>query len=129
MPIYEYRCGKCRKVFEVLQKFSDPPLKRHKDCGGTVERLVSQSSFQLKGGGWYASGYAKEAPKPEKSSDAKAESAANGASDSKAESKADSKGGSKAETKTESKAESKSETKSDSKAAAKEKPSKSKSKE
>lgn len=120
MPIYEYRCGKCHEVFEVLQKFSDPPLKRHKDCGGAVTRLVSQSSFQLKGGGWYASGYAKEAPKADTSSDAKAESTSNGASESKTESAAESK--------TESKTESKSGAKPDSKPAAKEKPAKAKPK-
>ena len=111
MPLYEYRCAKCGKVFEVLQKFSDAPLKRHKDCGGTVKRLVSASSFQLKGGGWYASGYSKESPKADSSGD--------GSSEGKAESKSDSATESKAETKSESKPESKSESKADSKPTAK----------
>lgn len=62
MPIYEYQCNKCGNVFEVLQKFSDPPIKKHEKCGGKVEKLISKSGFQLKGGGWFASGYAKEAP-------------------------------------------------------------------
>jgi putative FmdB family regulatory protein len=112
VPLYEYRCAKCGKVIEVLQKFSDPPLKRHKECGGSVKRLVSASSFQLKGGGWYASGYSKESPKADSSGD--------GSSEGKAESKSDSATESKAETKSESKPESKSESKSDSKPAAKE---------
>ena len=63
MPIYEYQCNKCGNVFEVLQKFSDPPIKKHEKCGGKVEKLISKSGFQLKGGGWFASGYAKEEPK------------------------------------------------------------------
>jgi putative FmdB family regulatory protein len=41
MPLYEYRCHKCGKVFEVIQKFSDVPLAVHEDCGGEVERLLS----------------------------------------------------------------------------------------
>ncbi len=112
MPLYEYRCGKCGKVFEVLQKFSDAPVKRHKECGGSVKRLVSASSFQLKGGGWYASGYSKEAPK--------SESSAQGNSEGKSESKSDGATEGKTETKSESKSESKSDSKSDSKPAAKE---------
>lgn len=59
MPIYEYRCHKCGSVFELLQKFSDPPIQKHEECGGDVERLISRSGFQLKGGGWYVTDYAK----------------------------------------------------------------------
>lgn len=96
MPLYEYRCGKCGKVFEVLQKFSDAPLTTHPECGGKVERLVSASSFQLKGGGWYATDYAKPAGKAaEKSGDK---------SDPKPESKPDTKSSeTKSDTKTGSK--------------------------
>jgi putative FmdB family regulatory protein len=107
VPLYEYRCSKCGKTIEVLQKFSDAPLKRHKECGGSVKRLVSASSFQLKGGGWYASGYSKESPKAESSGDSKSESKG----ESKSESKADSKSESKSESTTESKADSKSDSK------------------
>lgn len=58
MPIYEYRCGDCGKEVEALQKFSDPPLTDCPSCGGTnLKRLLSQSSFALKGSGWYADGY------------------------------------------------------------------------
>lgn len=69
MPIYEYKCNGCGEVFEAIQKFSDKPLKKCKLCGGKkVEKLISQSSFVLKGGGWYKDGYGagsekKEAPK------------------------------------------------------------------
>jgi putative FmdB family regulatory protein len=114
MPIYEYRCEKCGKVFEVLQRFSDDPVKIHEECGGPVEKLISHSAFQLKGSGWYASDYAKSsAPAPAAKSDGKAEGAASDskpaegksetASESKSDSKSESKSDSKAETKTESK--------------------------
>jgi putative FmdB family regulatory protein len=57
MPLYEYRCHGCGKVFEVLQKFSDEPLKVHEECGGEVERLISPPAFQFKGSGWYVTDY------------------------------------------------------------------------
>ena len=41
MPLYEYKCDKCGNLFEVMQKFSDEPLKTHQDCGGAVHRLLS----------------------------------------------------------------------------------------
>jgi putative FmdB family regulatory protein len=61
MPIYEYRCTSCGHVTEVLQRSrSDKPLKKCPKCSGDVEKLISRSSFQLKGGGWYATGYARK---------------------------------------------------------------------
>lgn len=57
MPIYEYRCCSCHDEFEVIQKFSDAPLAKCEKCGGHLEKLLSRSGFQLKGGGWYADGY------------------------------------------------------------------------
>jgi putative FmdB family regulatory protein len=59
MPIYEYECKKCGKVFEELQGFDDPPLKKCRECKGKLEKLISLSSFQLTGTGWYATDYAK----------------------------------------------------------------------
>ena len=58
MPIYEYSCSKCDSVIERIQKFSDPLLKKHEGCGGTLTKLISQSSFHLKGSGWYVTDYA-----------------------------------------------------------------------
>ena len=60
MPIYEYECSKCSRTFEAMQKITDAPLKRCKFCNGTVERLISTSSFQLKGSGWYLTDYARK---------------------------------------------------------------------
>lgn len=57
MPVYEYECKACENVFEVQQRMTDDPLKSCPDCQGEVKKLISASSFQLKGGGWYADGY------------------------------------------------------------------------
>lgn len=57
MPIYEYHCNGCKKTFERFQKMSDDPVAICPDCKGKVKRLISQTSFSLKGGGWYKDGY------------------------------------------------------------------------
>ena len=57
MPIYEYQCKKCRKIHEIWQKMSDKPADKCPECSGPLHKLVSLSSFQLKGGGWYVDGY------------------------------------------------------------------------
>lgn len=58
MPIYEYRCSACGHEFEEWQKITDEPVKTCPSCGKRrVERLVSATSFQLKGQGWYVTDY------------------------------------------------------------------------
>lgn len=57
MPIYEYACSSCGSVIEVMQKMSDRPLRKCRKCSGRLQKLISRTSFQLKGGGWYAQGY------------------------------------------------------------------------
>ena len=57
MPIYEYECPACCNVFEIFQRMTEEPLPVCPECAGPVKKLVSVSSFQLKGGGWYADGY------------------------------------------------------------------------
>jgi putative FmdB family regulatory protein len=95
MPVYEYECQKCG-TFETTQRITEEPLSKCPTCKGKVKKLISNTSFQLKGTGWYITDYArkgKEAPKTE-----------NGASSSSSESK-EAKKESK-ETKTETKKES-----------------------
>ncbi|MFH1653538.1 MAG: zinc ribbon domain-containing protein [Pseudomonadota bacterium] len=58
MPIYEYECKSCKKYFETMQKASDEPLAQCPTCGKKVSRVMSRTSFALKGGGWYKDGYA-----------------------------------------------------------------------
>jgi putative FmdB family regulatory protein len=57
MPLYEYQCKSCQNRFELRQKFSDSPASICPECGGEVEKLISQSGFALKGQGWYGDGY------------------------------------------------------------------------
>lgn len=65
MPIYEYQCKQCGHHLEELEKVSDAPLVDCPKCGKPgLQRIVSHTSFQLKGGGWYATDY-KKASKPE----------------------------------------------------------------
>ena len=107
MPLYDYRCSSCEHEEEVSQKISDAPLTVCPSCGkGSFERLVSRSSFALRGSGWYADGYAakadkadkadkpaakaSKADKPEKAPDTKAEPAK---ASEKAESKTEAKSG------------------------------------
>ena len=59
MPTYEYRCRDCGHEFEQMQKITADPIKDCPECGGEkVQRLVSASSFHLKGSGWYKTDYA-----------------------------------------------------------------------
>lgn len=62
MPIYEYKCQKCGKQFEAFQGITDPELKSCKFCKGKVQKLVSLSSFSLKGSGWYVTDYKGKKP-------------------------------------------------------------------
>ena len=57
MPIYEYRCESCGNGFEKWQKISDPVVDKCSTCGGKARRLISQSTFVLKGTGWYVTDY------------------------------------------------------------------------
>src|SRR5215472_13776324 len=92
MPIYEYECGKCG-VFEVSQRISEAALSKCPTCRRRVRRLISNTSFQLKGSGWYVTDYARGGKK----------GSGDGASD----------GGGKADTKADTKSESKPEAKAE----------------
>jgi putative FmdB family regulatory protein len=60
VPLYEYQCKTCGHRFEVIQKFSDAPVRKCPKCGKAVERLVSSSAIQFKGTGWYVTDYARK---------------------------------------------------------------------
>jgi putative FmdB family regulatory protein len=62
MPFYEYQCRACGRLTEVLQKVSDPPLKKCPECGKSqLVKLVSAPVFRLKGGGWYETDFKSDA--------------------------------------------------------------------
>ncbi len=58
MPIYEYECGSCGRRHEIMQKYTDMPLTECPACGGSLRKLISSTSFVLKGTGWYKTDYA-----------------------------------------------------------------------
>lgn len=105
MPLYEYLCDACAHRFEVIQKYSDPPISECPKCGGVVMKLFSSPAIQFKGSGFYITDYAR-----------KSDSATTPASgETKTESKSESKSEGKSESKSESKSDMKSDSKSDSK--------------
>lgn len=64
MPIYEYQCDNCQQVTEAWQSLTEEPLTNCQSCAGPLKKLISMSSFHLKGSGWYADGYSGGTPKP-----------------------------------------------------------------
>ncbi|MBF0516217.1 MAG: hypothetical protein HQK97_03720 [Nitrospirae bacterium] len=58
MPIYEYQCTACGAELEQVQKITDEPLKECPSCGGQLKKLISSTTFVLKGTGWYVTDYA-----------------------------------------------------------------------
>jgi putative FmdB family regulatory protein len=59
MPIYEYCCEHCGNELEAWQKITERPKKVCPVCGKhKLVRLISQTSFRLKGTGWYVTDYA-----------------------------------------------------------------------
>ena len=57
MPVYEYQCTECGQIEEAFQKISDSPLETCSHCKGHLKKLISQSTFHLKGSGWYVTDY------------------------------------------------------------------------
>ncbi len=96
MPIYEYQCGTCGRVHEILQKMSDKPLSECPDCAGKLQKRISQCTFHLKGTGWYATDYANSSSASTSSPDQKKEDPASGGS-SETQSKTDNDTGNNAE--------------------------------
>ena len=62
MPVYEYRCNACHQIFEYQQRMADAPKTVCESCSGALERIISRSAFQFKGGGWYKDLYSSSKP-------------------------------------------------------------------
>lgn len=58
MPVYEYECSKCGHHTEILQRITDSTISKCELCKGKMKKLISQSTFHLKGSGWYVTDYA-----------------------------------------------------------------------
>ena len=101
MPTYEYACKKCGEHFDVVQSFTDEPLKRHKGgCGGSVRRVFGSVGISFKGSGFY-----------------KNDSRSSSSSSSSSSAPSENKSAAPSETKSDTKSETKSDKKSEPKAA------------
>ncbi|HDH13663.1 MAG TPA: zinc ribbon domain-containing protein [Nitrospirae bacterium] len=87
MPVYEYECTKCNEQFEVMQKITDDPLAKCSSCGGELKKLITNTSFVLKGSGWYVTDY----PSADRKKAMEAKKPATAGKDSKSEKKPDTK--------------------------------------
>ena len=90
MPLYEYHCDACGRQFELIRKFSDPPLEKCPHCGSTVRKLFSSPAIQFKGSGFYITDYAKKdqtpaSPSGESKSDTASKDQEKGATGEKSE--------------------------------------------
>jgi len=73
MPVYEYQCTECGQIKEAFQKISESPLKTCFHCKGDLKKLISQSTFHLKGSGWYVTDYGGKKTGPDAKSDTKSD--------------------------------------------------------
>ena len=83
MPLYEYQCDACGSRFEVIQKFSDPPVDACTSCGGSVKKLLSSPAIQFKGSGWYITDYARKGSTGAASSSSSSDSTPSSSGESK----------------------------------------------
>ena len=89
MPTYEYRCNACGREFEYQQRMSDDDLVKCEACNeDKLEKLISRTAFQLKGGGWYKDLYSSTKP-AEAAKDASTPATAEKSPESSAEKSAD----------------------------------------
>jgi len=88
MPIYEYQCQKCG-TFEVTQRITEKALGKCPTCKGKVKKLISNTSFQLKGTGWYVTDYGRKGQNGDSKSEKSAKSSPSDSSskETKSESK------------------------------------------
>ena len=96
MPVYEYECLKCKKRHEIMQRITANPLTDCPDCGGKMKKIISSTTFVLKGTGWYATDYGSSNHSggdstKKKTQDAKPESRSENKTETKAEKKSPSK--------------------------------------
>ena len=90
MPVYEYACEKCGHEFEASQRITDEPIKVCPKCRARrVKRLISQTSFVLKGSGWYSDLYSSKGKDKKEKSESESGSDTTSSSPATSESKSD----------------------------------------
>jgi putative FmdB family regulatory protein len=60
LPLYEYRCLKCKRHTEKIENVNGPHLRKCPHCGGKMESVITAPAIQFKGSGWYVTDYAKK---------------------------------------------------------------------
>jgi putative FmdB family regulatory protein len=83
MPLYEYHCTSCGQRIEVLQRFSDAPLRECPQCGGALTKLISAPALQFKGSGFYLTDYGRGGSRSSTGESGKSEGAAEATSGTK----------------------------------------------
>ena len=64
MPLYEYQCSACKASWDELESVTAPPTITCPTCKTPqAQRLMSPTSFRLKGGGWAKDGYKSPPPR------------------------------------------------------------------
>ena len=91
MPIYEYRCRECGDETEVIQRIGAAPKRKCAKCSGRLEKLISRTSFHLKGGGWFSEGYNRGSGSESKSESASSKTSTESSKSTKASGKANKK--------------------------------------
>jgi putative FmdB family regulatory protein len=99
MPIYEYQCQKCGTI-EVTQRITEKALSKCPTCRSKVKKLISNTSFQLKGTGWYITDYAR---KGQTNGESKSDSSSKSTSSSESKSESGSKSAASSDSKSEPK--------------------------
>lgn len=84
VPTYEYQCERCKRVFEIWQRISDPPLTKCETCGRPIRRLLAPAAFILKGAGFYVNDYPSETRKKAQEAEKKSDQEPRPASESSA---------------------------------------------
>lgn len=103
MPVYEYECKGCGHEFEKQQRITDAPAKKCPSCGAMkARRLISHTSFILKGSGWYNDLYSSSSGKKDKKDKKDADTKDKSGTKGESKSEASGKGGSKSKAKSKS---------------------------
>lgn len=105
MPTYEYKCRACGHQFEVVQSFSDEPLRKCTECGGELGKVFGNIGITFKGSGFYKTDSRSSSVATKTNGKEKSDSKSETKSDSKSESKSESKSSESKSAKAESKSE------------------------